>query len=696
MRRTLSFLFLLLVAAGAAAQTIHAGPEHTIPPATGQSTSSQLIALLPHGDSVVAFWGNGGPLHATLLDRQGNVLTDTVIREIEYAEGYSMHIAQAGDGYLVVQGFPIGVSNLITATPLDFEFHVRGKSMAIDDDADTEPQSLACDATRCAAVLIHFIDYQPLEFSMMVLGFDGSVVTGRIALPHYSGRVTAMAHGFLTTYNEVHGALRAIFFDDTGAARHTADLGTQVQWAAGAVASGDGAIVVWPDDDALRATRVDAAGAVVETRTIATFPFEDFEEIAVACSGTECTAGVAWYYSSYVIFEGSWFPLEEIHAVRFTTALEPVDPKPVRIATPPYNELLTIAATPAGTLLGWTAFRGNAARVAFLGRGTAPYAGDVNVPGRPINSGPVRIGRIAAVRGAIAWTDFATDEQRSIRVTHIDDDGVPVEPAPAIVAQDFFNDPYAGNDVVAAGHPGVVAWRSAWNAATYARDGSPPATTPGNVEAMFTDGSESVLVLSDPVTGGTLRLLRFSGGPPAVSSVPVREFAGGGLSHGKLFLQGRNETLFLDLDRSTRVTTPATGNVYRASFAFGERYVLAFTLGDQLRLQRFAFDGHAIDAQPRVIGTGAEAMFAVPLGARFLIAWDMSRWGDGPIYAAVFDPESGALSTPSVLASGIPGRLLAGLVPRDATHAIAVFKANGVVTQLLEVDFETRHRAVRF
>jgi hypothetical protein len=700
-RRTLPFLLFLLVAASAAAQTIRVGPEHAIPRALGQSTIGPLIALLPHGDSVVAFWAGGGPLNATLLDRQGNVLSETVIPEIDESDQVRMAVAQAGNGYLVVRSTPPGTSHDVVATPLDFDLHVRRSSVKID--AGSVPRSLACGATRCAVVLDHLIGYDTDSASLMFLGLDGSVA-GRSALPTvYGNRVIATAHGFLTTYADVHGGLHSTFFDDSGVARHTSDftttplLGTR----GNATAVGDGAIVVWSKDNELRASRLDPAGVVVETRTIATFTFRDFEGVAVACSGTECTAGVEWYYDSYFIIGGSWFPLAEIHAVRFTTALEPADPKPVRIVTPPWNEYLKVVATPAGTILGWTAFRGNVARVAFLGRGTVPYTGDVNVPGRPINSGPVWVGKIAAIRGALAWTDFAADEQRSIRFTHIDDDGVPVEATPVILAQDHFADPESPKETIELGAVGdshVVAWQSDWQTATYARVGDPPVSIRGRVEAMFTDGTESVLGLTLDKIG----LLRFSGGPPARSSTSLQWLTGGGLSHGKLFLQSLFETLFIDLDRSNRVSTPAVGQIGPASFAFGERSVLAFTFGRddkgvaQTRLQRFTLDGRPIDPRPLVIGGWNDALFAVPLGSRFLIVWDAGQWGSGPVYAAVFDPESGTLGTPSVVSSGTSGRHLAGLIPRDATHAIVVFRTATVVTQVLEVVADPRHRAARF
>lgn len=706
MRRAIAFA-LLFIAGALTAQTIRVGPEHVIPPATGNGAVGQMLGVFPHGDAVVAFSIRNG-LHETLLDRSGNLLSETRTADIDEAEVPGTLIAQAGDGYLVVQGRSTGKT---VAARLDFNFQVRGKIVELASNA--RPLSVACGDAACAVAIAL---YDGTDQYTMLLGLDGTVINPRLSPSIAFDGLVATTHGFLGAYTDAAHVFHTLFFDANGVTGHRSDYGTLREWwtKPGMTAVSDGAIVVWPQDETLNATRVGSDGAIVDTHAIATFDYLDFGDIAVACSGAECTAGVEWYYDSYSVIEGAFWPVHQIHAVRFTTSLTPIDPKPVLISKTSDNFDLRIVITPAGSILGWTAFSGRVPRIAILGRGTTPYAGDINLPGVPFNFGWVTVGEVAASPGALAWTDYAADGQRSVRWLRIDDEGVPIDTAPAVLERDYSDGYFSGHasDGVAVGSAGgsyVVAWQSTFANVMFARSGESATTIPGQLAMpMVTDGRESVLVVSK-YPSDAHDILRFgSASTPVMSEMNVHAPRGGALSNGTLFIQGDTTTEFVDFNNNRRVSNPAPLAIYAAAFAFGEHSVRSFFLGldDQRNafagVQHFTLDGRPLDSHLVALPQLIWKSFAIPLGTRFLHVWDSGPDAErgGTTYAAVVDPDTGVASPASVIADD--GRMIVALVPRDASRAIAVFTkrlSNGddnvlaVGTEMLQVESDLHHRA---
>ena len=713
------FALLTAVALPLAAQTVRFGPEHIIPPPAAPSGYGQMIALLPHGDGAVAFWGRGGALHAVVLDPFGNVVSESVVPEISGAESGWASVARAGDGYLVVNIVPLNLGCLAgttVATRLDGDFHVRGASVELG--VDLVPNDLACNATDCAVSLMHIkrTDCSYDDDYVSLLALDGSVIKQRLTLPVTSWlRLTATSRGFIGSFTDDQQGFHTIAFDADGTARTVSDFGKLPRYysVGGVTAVGDGAIVAWPIDQTLRAARLGSDGAVIDTRTIATFTYDEFEDVRVACAGAECTAAVEWYPEGVEYIDGAFFPIEEIHAVRFTTALDPIDANPVTIAKPSENEGLQIAATSAGGVIGWSAFAGSTPRVAFLAHGNASFAGDIELPGMSINSGLVDVRSVATTRNAIAWSDLSADKQRGIRFTHLDDDGVPVEAAPLVLQHDRFSDRYGGSDDIVLGNDGdsyAAAWHSDYTNVTIARPGAAESQKLSGriVLPMLTDGRESVLVVREDQTDN-VTIRRITGGRLSQpQALLLRDPSAGALSNGRLFLQGEYSTEFRDLDANRSVSTPAANLVALSALAFGERNVLSFTdaldegYGSpaHMALQRFSLDGQLLDAQRSIIGGYGSSLAAVPLGSRFLIAWDVDPYAyqGGTISIAVVDPDTRSVSPPTVIAND--GRYLVGLVSRDATHVLAVFTKrikigedypNSIITQLIEVVPDSHH-----
>jgi len=666
-----AFALIILIAAPLVAQSIRVGPARKFPLATGSGGASDMIALLDHGADVVAFRSDSA-LHATILDPAGSRLGDIAVDPV----AGSSAMAATADGYLRIEfqewgWLPALPGGRTSMSWLDRDLHRR--SGPIELPSSTEALAVACGGVRCAAVLFTQSKLST-ECYLTTLEVDGSM-HGHVSLPlGTSASIAVTANGFIAAYHDANDIFHTQFIDVNGAPGRVNDFGVLPSPLSGGsvTVAGDGAIAIWPEGDTLRAASLTADGALVATNFIARFDSAEIGHVAVSCKSTECAAAAEWR--------------GHIRAVRFTTSLVAFDAKPVAITDTGRNLHPCVIATEAGSMIGWNG--DEMARYAVLGQGANPYAGDPSARGLPINDGPVSVSGVAAVRGAVAWIDVSRDGHRTIRATHIDDEGQPIEPEPLKIAED--DSAFAGASNVAVGVVNgtyVVAWQTAPNVTAYATlDGTTRGSTAGELSAIVTDGRRSVLVTSEA-------LIPFGVSLPTPLAPPLPYGRAGVLTSRGLFLAGGSSAVFLDLQSGATTSTRLPFGYDLAGVAIhDDTLLLVISNVTNSLVQRFTIDGKPIDAQPRAIAApGVQAVAA--LGPFFAIA--------GSDAIRLLDAANGWISSPFQLSRS---RHVV-LVPIDDTHVLSVSivpeylgwgpDVTLIETRSIELTTDVHHRAAR-